>query len=90
MHAYYIGIFVYVGKLSKVITEQNYICILLDMMIITSTFIIYSNSQFQKHLRFEGASSSSPTKALIIKSFLFTNVKGEMDSSLLFPFTFLY
>ena len=90
MHAYYIGIFVYVGKLSKLITEQNYICILLDMMIITFTFIIYSNSQFQKHLRFEGANSSSPTKALIIKSLLLTNVKGAMDSSLLFPFTFLY
>ena len=60
------------------------------MVILTSKFIIYSNSQFQKHLRFEGANSSIPTKALIIKSLLFTNVKGEIGSSLLFPFTFIY
>ena len=39
MLVYYIGIFVYIEKLSKVITEQNYICILM--------FIRYGDINFQ-------------------------------------------
>ena len=41
MHAYYIGIFVYVEKLSKVTTEKNYICILIFIRDDDINFHIY-------------------------------------------------